>query len=310
MKAFINEHQLKRILSGIQIEYKTFAVRKVNGKYSMELLEETNSPQIPAPKSIMSFKNILKPGSFSKDQKIAFVGLPECDTLALIRLLKEFDGTGLLPKRENVLIISAECKSDEFCFCTSLPKTKLSSDLHLQTENDRLSIFALSKKGEGILKKNFIKITLKQPKIRPIQLSIDKKIINTKKLAKEIDNKEKLTDFWQSIANNCFGCGACSTVCPLCFCLRQKFSNNVDGGARQQYCYDSCFSKSFSEIQNHFDLRPKNINRLYNWYHHKFVRAYYKDGSPLCTGCGRCVANCPAHLNQEHIIRSVLTQDD
>jgi ferredoxin len=142
--------------------------------------------------------------------------------------------------------------------------------------------------------------------LKKIENSEQEKIIDDKKLTKVIENKEDLKDFWQGISNNCFGCGACTAVCPLCFCTRKDFKNTPDGQTKLCLDWDSCFSKRFSEIQNHHDFRPENVDRLYNWYHHKFVRSPRENNFSLCTGCGRCIDACPANLNVKNIIKAAI----
>ena len=144
----------------------------------------------------------------------------------------------------------------------------------------------------------------RRPTLKKIMIK-DKDVFDKNILTEAIQDKVKFQDYWQSVANNCFGCGSCSAVCPLCFCVRQDFENNAAGNCDHCFRWDACFSKSFSEIQNHHDLRPANIDRLYNWYHHKLVRAPYEKIGYLCTGCGRCIKACPAHLNQHSIMNGL-----
>lgn len=247
--------------------------------------------------------------SLHSSNKIALIGLNNCDVWSLHYLLEEFAQTNILPKRENILIFSSECSPNENCFCDLTGTNKLAPfDLHIQEEKNGHAIFSDSKIGEAILKKTGIKQSKKKLQINEIKPS--QKTFAEQNISKIIDNKEKHIDFWDKISENCFGCGACSTVCPLCFCTRQDYKNELIGESKQCLNWDSCFAKRFSEIQNHYDFRPKNVDRLYNWYHHKFARSYHKNKRFLCTGCGRCIEACPAHLNQKNILESLIKQDE
>jgi len=246
--------------------------------------------------------------SLHSSNKIALIGLNNCDVWALHYLLEEFTDTKILPKRENILIFSSECFPNENCFCDLTGTNKLAPfDLHVQEEKNEYAIFSGNKRGEAILKKNGIKQS--QKKLQISEIKPNQKTFAEQNISKIIDNKEKHIEFWDKISENCFGCGACSTVCPLCFCTRQDFKNELTGESKQCLNWDSCFAKRFSEIQNHYDFRPKNVDRLYNWYHHKFVRSYHKNKRFLCTGCGRCIEACPAHLNMKNILESLIEQD-
>jgi len=265
-------------------------------------------------KTVIPFKEVLFPNgqaveSLDPNRKVALVGLSNCDIWALFSFLKEFEKTNLLPKRENILIVGAECRPDRFCFCEKMGTDKYASfDLFIQEEGNSFSVFSGTKMGEEVLKKADIIKSKKKPSLRPIRekaIKFDDKIVE-----KVISDRAKNEEFWQGIANNCFGCGACTAVCPLCFCTRQTEVSDLCAKNNQCLEWDSCFAKRFSEIQNHQDLRPENVDRLYNWYHHKFVRAKFEHDHFLCTGCGRCIEACPANLNIKNILEALVNKSN
>lgn len=315
----INGHQLNQIFANIANRFEVYGTISKEERLTFEKVEKFSDIIIPTPKTRIPFKKILWPNHLPIDnlppdskRHLAFVGITNCDVLALEILLKEMSVYDFLPKRENILIVSTECKPDEHCFCTAFGHNKITNfDLHVQKDlpaggqgKNSYSIYSGSKLGNKILKENGLNLGKKESLLKDIKLeSTD--IFDNKKLSEAVDNRKDHELTWQGVANNCFGCGACTAVCPLCFCTRQDFSNKTDGSSKICLNWDSCFSKSFSEIQNHYDLRPENVDRLYNWYHHKFVRAYKDKKHFLCTGCGRCIKACPAHLNQHHILEAV-----
>lgn len=315
MKAFITEHQLNQIFFGIRHEYDCFGTQKIDDKLIFDALDEHAKIVIPTPKTIIPFKKILWPNKQNingekSTRKIALIGLTNCDANALEILLKKFSHTDLLPLRENILVISTQCLSDDHCFCTSWGLDTIEKfDLHIQKEATGYSIFAGSPNGEKILKTNHIAKRINQPKLKKITLE-GKELIDQKELPLAVSDKARLMDYWTIVANNCFGCGSCSTVCPLCFCVRQNFHNTTTGACKPCLDWDSCFAKDFSEIQNHHDFRPTNLDRLYDWYHHKFVRSPKENKTFLCTGCGRCIEACPAFLNQYRIIQSLIKKEE
>ncbi len=300
--------------------------------------------------AVQSQPNFLDPGSQATvrddktKKKLAFLGLVNCDAEALDIFLKEFSQTDLMPKRSDILVVTSECKPDENCFCTAFgPFDKLRagkpefkfSDLHIQEEGKNFEIFARTRTAQKIIEENGVEKFDKKIKIREIK-NQNIEPFDLKRIADTIDDKEKHKDYWQKIAEACFGCGACTAVCPLCFCFR--FSCHSRGGGNpgstdikewipasagmtmstswipdqvgdDSQCanWDSCYSKSFSEISNH-NFRPENSDRLYNWYHHKFCRSVNKSHYPLCTGCGRCITACPANLNQHGIVKGIENQ--
>jgi ferredoxin len=305
----INEHQLSLILESLKHEYDVYGVQEKNGKTIFDLLDNFSNLELDSGKTILSFKKILLPPKMTKfnnrDKKIAFVGLNNCDAWALQSLLEEFEDTTLLPKKENIFVVTKSCTPDKNCFCGMMGTNALApSDLHLQKSKNGYNVFAQSRQGKDILHKVGIKPSGKSTKIDKVMPEVDE--IDRARLSRIINDKEGNQMFWKGIASNCFGCGACVAVCPLCFCTRSKYENTIEGESRECQRWDACFAKRFSEVQNRFDLRPENSDRLYNWYHHKFVRAYKENKKNLCTGCGRCIEACTADLNIKNILTALI----
>lgn len=268
------------------------------------------------PKTPMSFKKILWPNNTkknytdSKSKKIAFLGLTDCDAEALNIFLEQFKSTDFLPKRSQILILTCECRPDKNCFCLSLNKKRFcSSDIHLQENGKSFEIFGLSKTGNKILADCGIEKSDKNIAIKPIKIeTID--TLDKKEIAINIDKTSGKDDFWQKISQQCFGCGACTSVCPLCFCFEEKTVNNIDGSCDQLHCWDSCHSQNFSTISSAHNKQNTKSDRFYNWFHHKFCRNYDKNGDFLCTGCGRCITNCVGDLNQLKILEAIQNQQE
>lgn len=314
IETIITKFQLDHILSNVIAERETYSNLLDDGKVIFGKILKPSQAVFFKKKTVIPFKNILLPEGqdaekFDNDKKIALVGLSNCDIWALHSFLKEFAHTDLLPKRENILIIGAQCKPDRYCFCEKLGTNKFAPfDLFIQEEGNNIAIFSSTKSGDAILKITEIKQTKKKPILNAIGEKTSK--FDPLSLENIINNRAKNEEFWQGIADNCFGCGACTAVCPLCFCTRQEFENNLACKSSQCLKWDSCFAKRFSEVQNHYDLRPENVDRLYNWYHHKFVRAKFKHDQFLCTGCGRCIEACPANLNIKNILEALINKNE
>lgn len=307
----VNNHQIKYLLELIAQDYLLYLPQKKNNKLVLDLADEFNNIQLFS-ETILPFKKILLPNYRKKNHNfkkpIALAGLHNCDVAALELFYQQFANSHLLPKRADLLIIGSGCKPDNDCFCDVFGTDKIGNvDFYLQQEDDHISIFCLTPNAKKYFAKLGMKESAKKCAYRPIKIKSSN--IISGKLEENVAEKSLNQDFWHGIANNCFGCGACTTVCPLCFCFRQEYKNEIDGSESQCLKWDSCFAKEFSEVQNNFDLRPENFDRLYNWYHHKFVRAEKELGKPLCVGCGRCIKACPAHLNIKNILHSLEEQN-
>jgi len=297
------------LVEAITKKYQTFAPQEIGGKVVLAGAKTLSNLRLFSRPTVLPFKKILFPdrvefGKADGTKSIALVGLHVCDVHALHIFLRQFVDSKLVLRRDNILIVASECEPDINCFCEVFGANRLDGfDIYLQKEEgDKYSAYTNSQTGEDILDEIDIISAEEQSNPRPIKHDDDDFEYS---LEDTISRRADFEDFWQRIANNCFGCGACTAVCPLCFCFRQEYKNNIDGSSKICLKWDSCFAKGFSEIQNRNDLRPENVDRIYNWYHHKFVRGKRELGRFLCVGCGRCIVACPANLNIKNILSAL-----
>lgn len=306
--------KLNHLVEFVISNYEAYGPIKKEGKTIFGKVEHASDLILFKEKTTIPFKKIIFPNGLDlnatrAEKKIALIGINNCDTWALHRFLDQFSETDLLPTRENLLIIGAECKPGENCFCDLMGTNEYAPfDFFLQDDGNNLDIFSGTEIGNKILRTIGLKNSSKKLTLRAIETK--EKAIESKLLTNAIYNKSANKDLWQGISNNCFGCGSCSMVCPLCFCTRQDFGKELAGNNTRCIKWDSCFSKGFSEVQHHFDYRDNNADRLYNWYHHKFVRSINKNKYFLCTGCGRCIDACPAKLNTKNILKTLIEKNN
>ena len=112
---------------------------------------------------------------------------------------------------------------------------------------------------------------------------------------------------WDELTNLCLGCGICTYVCPLCYCFSSEDEVALDGKTCQR-CrqWDACTLPKFSQISDGFNFHKTIRERYYNWFFHKFVRAYKEYGKSQCVACGRCQKYCPAKIDiEKYLIRIV-----
>lgn len=257
------------------------------------------------PPKISLLENVYDLETTPSPEKIAFLGIHLCDIQAIKILDKVFRKDPFYrTKRDNSLIVATECQPTNNCFCQVFGANQHANfDLFIQTEeNNRYLVFAKTEKGVGLLER-ICSHVIHQADYHPIGNTGPD--FDLKELTRKIDNRSAHENHWQSVANNCFGCGACTAVCPLCFCFDVIDRTDISAGkCHRSRSDDSCFFPNFSKIHNH-DFRANNVDRLYNWYHHKFVRGPKNPGDYLCVGCGRCITACPANLNIKKILSTI-----
>jgi len=111
---------------------------------------------------------------------------------------------------------------------------------------------------------------------------------------------------WDELNKKCLGCGICTYVCPLCHCFSIKDRVGLDESectrCRQ---WDACTLPRFAKIAGGHNFHPSIKERYYNWFYHKFVRAYKEYGKAQCVACGRCVEYCPAGIKIGQVLGEI-----
>ncbi len=109
-------------------------------------------------------------------------------------------------------------------------------------------------------------------------------------------------EFWGDVSAKCISCGACTYLCPTCYCF-----NITDEGAglsgRRVRSWDNCMSHQFTLEASGHNPRPTKAHRLRNRVGHKF--SYYPaihDEVIACCGCGRCIKSCPVSVDIREIV--------
>ncbi|OGZ35997.1 MAG: hypothetical protein A3A94_00255 [Candidatus Portnoybacteria bacterium RIFCSPLOWO2_01_FULL_43_11] len=112
---------------------------------------------------------------------------------------------------------------------------------------------------------------------------------------------------WDELAKKCLSCGICTYVCPLCYCFSVEDKVNLDN-AKCVRCrqWDACTLPHFARIAGGHNFHKTIKERYYNWFYHKFVRAYREYGRSQCVACGRCQRYCPAGIDIEKVLSEIL----
>jgi len=111
---------------------------------------------------------------------------------------------------------------------------------------------------------------------------------------------------WEELAGKCLGCGICTYVCPLCYCFSLEDKVGLDDKCSRCRKWDACTLPGFAKIAGGHDFRPTLKERYYNWFYHKFVRAYKEYGKSQCVGCERCRNQCPAKIDILEVLKIIL----
>ncbi len=193
-------------------------------------------------------------------------------------------------------------------------RTPSGGDLILLRVNDeQYEAIPLTDKGRVLTKKRFFKeesalVTNAGAKSEEIMPRLKQLLLDPEFLADAIKwSWRQNLAIWDELATRCLGCGICTYVCPLCYCFSIEDKVDLDGKTctrcRQ---WDACTLPKFSQISGGFNFHKTIKERYYNWFFHKFVRAYNEYGKSQCVACGRCQKYCPAKIDiEKYLIRIV-----
>jgi len=111
---------------------------------------------------------------------------------------------------------------------------------------------------------------------------------------------------WKKLARKCFNCGACTFLCPTCYC----FDLVMDGALKgYQLCsWDSCMFPKFTLHASGHNPRPGYTERVRQRVLHKFSYFPMREGSFGCVGCGVCVTACPVNWDIREVVRGMLQE--
>lgn len=255
--------------------------------------------------------------------KQALLAVHPCDLSAIALLDKvrisgaAFEDPKYKEKRNNTLLVGLNCsKAGEQCFCPSFgagPDAKGGFDLLLTDLGDRYLVETGSDSGKTIATDLKLKKALasdvqeKEKKTKAVRQSI-KRGISTDGLPKTLDNKFN-HEIWGKLKDDCFSCGACTTVCPTCYCF--NVVDNVDfslkNGERVRN-WDSCQLIEFGQVAMGGNFRKDRDARVKQWIYHKlnyFPQQY--EGNFACVGCGRCIKNCTKGIDITNVVKNLQT---
>ncbi|MBQ9453671.1 MAG: 4Fe-4S dicluster domain-containing protein [Desulfovibrio sp.] len=111
-------------------------------------------------------------------------------------------------------------------------------------------------------------------------------------------------DFWQHWTERCLSCGACTFFCPTCYCftITDEGEGMSPSGGRRLRSWDTCMSPLFTREASGHNPRMVKAQRMRNRVSHKYATFPENWGAFSCSGCGRCIGNCPVGLDIREIV--------
>jgi ferredoxin len=257
-------------------------------------------------------------------QLFVVVGARACDLYAMelvdkVQVEGEFTDPFYKIRREKMFVIGADCtECGKSCFCTLLgnkPWPERGFDISISKVSGGFLAEAGSERGKAVLAEN------KELFAEPREGQIKSRDEVREALLNELKNnnsdfpgaeglpeiiREALTDgIWDEIASRCVECGACTNICPTCYCFI-LYDQKTDGEHFQRVMtWDSCQVTGYARMAGMLNPRPRLTDRVKHRYYHKYDYLVLSHGSIYCTGCGRCIDACSAGIDMRDAFRKV-----
>lgn len=254
-------------------------------------------------------KNVIKP--VAADYPLtAVVGIRPCDARALTLVRSNFDTPEYrdpywLGRYEATVFIGLACDAPgPTCFCLSTgggPYDETGLDVLLVEKEDFFLARVLTEEGEKFLKTAGWDGAAGDPEgFESGKEAAEAKIVSavaTDQLAGKSLLELHEAPFWESVGFACINCGTCTYVCPTCWCFDIQDETCGKSGVRMRN-WDSCMFPLFTLHTTGHNPRGEKTQRVRQRFMHKlkyFVDKY--DNGIMCTGCGRCVRQCPVNID-------------
>ncbi|HEY3275764.1 MAG TPA: 4Fe-4S dicluster domain-containing protein [Syntrophorhabdaceae bacterium] len=213
-------------------------------------------------------------------------------------------------RREQTTVVSLACQAPSAgCFCTSVegsPADKEGSDALVTELEKGYFIEALTDKGKELLKEGGLQEgEAYRAQAEKAQAAVEAMV--PKPFGKEgkVQVSKELfenDEFWEKELAKCLSCGACTYLCPTCYCFNITDEHHTEQGERVR-SWDGCMYAHFTLEASGHNPRPAKFQRFKNRVGHKFLFYPEKyDGVLACCGCGRCVRYCPVSVDISEIV--------
>lgn len=339
---FISQDDLRHLWEKLVEEFNLYFLQEQEGQLFYQLTDSperlrTFSPVYGRYRSVISVKTFFfpprqkigeyfTPGSSSPSpisRPRMIVGVKNCDLIALRTLDKVFleetaEDYRYRLYRENTFLVSSDCTDSlEVCFCTLLgyhPYPEKGFDWNLSPLEGGFIVEIGSPRGTQLLNKyqNYFRsidsapLALREENRRRIQNQVEEKNIDfsISQPYYEVIKQNFASPVWEEKTQECIECIACIHTCPTCYCFLLFDQRRFLNYERVQN-WDACYYAGFARVAGGANPRSLMMERFRHRYVHKFD--YYRDryGWDACSGCGRCIAVCPAKIDMRATIKKL-----
>ncbi len=316
--------KLPSLLAALGEDHALYAPVDVDGVVKFRHVSSPDEVSLDGASSAMSPKGLFLPSretlyEFKGDQvtetfpeeKRAVVGMRPCDARALSILDTVFDSKDVkdpfyVSRRANTTVIALACNEPlKTCLCSAVggdPFGEDGADVLLVDLGDSYEAKSITDKGKDLL----AKIKGSKPSAgasKKLAASAQKKAGADFKADDVIAKLGEAFESpaWAAVSAKCLGCGACSYLCPTCYCFDMT-DERTPTGSRKVRSWDCCMFPQFTLHASGHNPRPTHVERFRQKIMHKFSYHPGTYGVPACVGCGRCIRNCPVGMDLREVL--------
>lgn len=256
---------------------------------------------------------------------VTIVGARGCDLAAFALVDKvetegEFSDPFYKVRRDRMILVGADCtECGKSCFCNLLgaqPWPEKGFDISVAKIQGGYLAETGTERGEKLVKDNrdlFGEARDAQVKARDESRAAVRRRLEEQnhgypkadaKLV-EIVRAALQDQVWDEIAARCVECGACTNICPTCYCFLLYDQRKPGDHFQRVFTWDSCQVTGYARMAGMLNPRPRLTDRVKHRYYHKYDYLPLSHGAIFCTGCGRCIDTCSASIDMRESLRSV-----
>ncbi len=253
-----------------------------------------------------------------KARERIILGVRPCDARSvLLNSLPFADDPYFKAKKDTTLIVGFTCKQPcSTCFCSwagGSPMDTEGMDIAMTRVEGGYLADILTKKGEGLVD-HLLDNREASPEEKEQLKTLREQAqggTGSEGGPAEILKKKNLMDlynapFWQGLADSCINCGACTFLCPTCYCFDIQ-DETIKGKGRRIRYWDSCMFPLFTQHASGHNPRSQKVQRVRNRFMHKLKYFPERFGPLSCVGCGRCIRECPVNIDIREVMRDLLS---
>ncbi len=325
--------EIEALVRSLSTAFEVIGVRERRGRLTLERIDDPAELRLDFPPHVHSPKKYLFPnwerlfrfrtaGGVLLEPDTAAVprvifGMHPCD-LHAVRILDHclYEGeadSAYRAKRQATVLVGTDCTPDAHCFCSSLGTDRVEGgfDLFLHRLGGGYLVQVGSDRGEALLRRH-APAAADRPGDPPIPLQAKE---CTSRLRFRSESLSPLLEdaydhpVWKSVGERCLGCGACTLLCPTCYCfnVRDRLDLDLAGGERVR-TWDSCQFDRFTRISEGADGRADQGDRQRHRFFRKYRYLWEKHRRTACVGCGRCSRECLSSIEPVAVLNELFEE--